>query len=95
MDNEYYDFQRFIVDVFDDVNDVFEYGGNKHGDFMNFMNIENLKEYNREHIENHIKDYYDNKNILDDETFRNNLVHVICRCIMEMYRDEVENLGRF
>jgi hypothetical protein len=93
--NDEYDFNRFVVEIFDDVNDVFEFGGSKHGNFMNFLNIENFKEYNRVHIEQHLKEYYEEKNILDEETFRNQLVHVICRCIFEMYKDNLEHDGRF
>jgi len=90
-----YDFYRFVNEVFDNVNDVFEYGGDKHGEFLNFLKIENFKEYNKEHIMKHLEEYYVEKEILDEETFRNNLVHVICRCIMEMFKDEKDNFGGF
>ena len=95
MEKEYYNFQEFLINVMTDVQDVFDFGGEKHGKYMNFLKIEDFKNYNKEHIYEHLKEYYDEKNILDDETLRNNLTHVICRCIMEMYKDEKEHLGGF
>ena len=92
--DDYNDFQEFIVNTISDVYDVLDHGGNKHGDYMGFMKMQNFKKYNQERILRHLIEYYENKEYLDDETCRCNLVHVICRCLMEMYRDEKEHRGR-
>lgn len=91
--NEKNDFIAFMHGVVDDMFDLYDFGGDKHGDYMGFMDIENFKEENRKHMFGHLEEYYVNDEYADDETWLCHLINVICRCGMEMYRDEIERKG--
>jgi len=88
------DFIEFCNRCFDDVFDVLDHGAEKHGGYMSFAEIEDFDKTNIEHIIGHLERHADG-DYLDEDTCRPNLINVISRCLMAMYRYEDETRGHF
>jgi len=79
------EFIEFIEKTFIDVYEVLDHGGKEHGSYMDFLHKKNFSDMNYQHIQGHLREYYNEKDHYDPITGKCDLVHVMCRLLMEMF----------